>query len=164
MKKVNRTIRVIILLLLLTGCGLLQQVFAEQTSDKQAVLSDEDEHLDQSTTEDCQESEMAVDEIYKVHEIRENEKDYWEKENCPVLDDCLVDAESASSMAEVILARFQREGYFAGYTLQDIEYQSDPGIWVIHFWDSSEPDWITPEFAMAIRQDNAQVLKMWVGE
>lgn len=142
----------------MTACGLEQGISAENTSHnafaEEGVLEVSD------SIEEVLESETV---FYDIHEIQEPEKDYWENADSPVLDDCLDDVETASSVAKVILARFQREGLFSGYSLQYIEYQPDPGIWFFSFWDGDLNE-IGACFSIAIRKDNAQVLKMWVNE
>ena len=149
MKKAILLLCLFLSLLLLNACGSGQSISAESTNSP-------------GPTEGLPEPESA---IYEIEEI--TDKYYWEDEDYdfPASDDCLDDVETASAVANIILARFQRDGLFPGYSLQHIEYQSDPGIWVFHFWDGAEFE-LGPcsGFSIAIRKDNAQVLKMWVSE
>jgi len=149
-------------IMLMTACGLGQGISAENTStsDSRGFFAGEGVQEVSDSSEEVLESETV---FYDIHEIQEPEKNYWENADSPVLDDCLDDVETASSVAKLILARFQRKGLFSGYSLQYIEYQSDPEIWVFSFWDGDSNE-TGASFNMAIRKDNAQVLKMWVSE
>ena len=148
---------------LLTGCESRQELAAENTtrSSEQAYAAEEDAQAVDSLIGVLEVSEIPT---YNIHEIKDKDEYYWESENSPFLHDCLADVETASSVAKLIFSEIQREGYCSGYSLQYIEYQSDPGIWVFTFWDGSDDSGPSATFSMAIRKDNAQVVKMWVDE
>lgn len=91
-----------------------------------------------------------------------SEKDYWEHIGTEFLRDCVPNADSAISVASCILSQYQAEGYFIGYTPQMVEFQDDPGVWVVTFWENVNIPQAT--FSIAIRMDSAEVLRMWVCE
>lgn len=87
---------------------------------------------------------------------------YWEQIDTAFLRDCVPNADAAVSIANCILSQYQAEGFFAGYYPQLVEFQADPGIWVVSYWENTVQPQAT--FSIAIRQDSAEVLRMWVCE
>ncbi len=92
----------------------------------------------------------------------------WEiGEEVTVTDTCVPDKETAIKIAEGITSGFQKEGYFPGYVPQHVFFDTDKDVWIVSFWAEPENDKVIYTgacFSVAIRKDNAAVVKMWVGE
>lgn len=77
---------------------------------------------------------------------------------------CVPDAETALDLGNVLLTQFQKRGFFTGAIPQQIAYQEDPSIWIISCWNESAPDGPRAAVSFAIREGNAQVVKIWLCE
>ncbi len=150
-----------ILLFFLVGCSRKSQEKDERQSMKPtgSMTREDEEDSEVHRILNGDDPESIAYEVVAVTDIN-----YWERASCPFLHDCVTEPETAVSIAESLLKQFQNEGSFAGYSFQEIEYQDDPGIWVVHFREDPKPDELMPTFSIAIRKDNAQVDKMWVNE
>lgn len=77
------------------------------------------------------------------------------------------DKETAIKIAESITSGFQKKGFFPGYVPQHVFFDSDKDVWIVSLWKESENEnviYFGACFSIAIKKDNAEVIKMWVGE
>ncbi len=92
----------------------------------------------------------------------------WEiGEEVTVTDVPVPDKETAIKIAESITSGFQKKGVFPGYVPQHVFFDSDKDVWIVSLWEESENEneiYSGACFSVAIRKDNAEVVKMWVGE
>ena len=91
----------------------------------------------------------------------------WAAIEFPVEEDCVPDKETAVAVSRIYLERFQQQGYFIDYTLLEVFYDTVDRIWIITFSESKFSEgtyYIGACFSIAIRRENAEVIKMWVGE
>lgn len=73
-------------------------------------------------------------------------------------------AEAAGKIAGVILGQYQKEGLFKDYCLQLIEHDSGKGIWIVSFWADDKETIPGSDLEIALREDNAQIVGIWIGE
>lgn len=76
------------------------------------------------------------------------------------------DAETAVQVASSLVGSFKHHDYFSNYAPQYIFFDVEGKIWYIAFWETWNNDApiVGSDFTIAIRQKNAEVLGMWVGE
>lgn len=74
----------------------------------------------------------------------------------------IVSEETAGEVATAVLKQYQREGFFVDYQLQLIKHDSEKGIWLAVFWP--EPLMPGADMSIAFREDNMQIVGIWVGE
>lgn len=72
------------------------------------------------------------------------------------------DKESAVNIAEAILLNFQNQGYFLDCIVQTVFYDTENNVWIISFWEDNNG--VGACFSIALKADNAEIIKMWVGE
>ena len=46
--------------------------------------------------------------------------------------------------------------------MQQVFFDTQDEIWIVSFWENNEM--VGSDFSIAIKAENAQVIKMWVGE
>lgn len=156
-----KVLGICLLLVFLVGCGQesVTEDGEESMEPNDSMITTSKEDNESRFVLNSGDLEQITDEVVEVVE-----KNYWEKADCPFSHDCVVEAETAICITQSLLKQFQKEGFFTGYSPQMVEYQADPGIWVVVFWKDSNNLELTPTFNIAIRKDNAQVVKMWVDE
>lgn len=81
-----------------------------------------------------------------------------------ITETCINKKETAIKIASCILEEFQEKGYFGGYTPQSVFFDTKDKIWIVSFWESRDIYTDGADFSIAIKAENAQVIKMWVGE
>lgn len=146
MKKV--VIFLILLALLLSGCGNNTEIPNVNSDGKSS---------ESSSTSNKENSDM--NEI-TFQEGVWSDKD-WEKVEFPFEKDCIPDKETAVNVTKLFLGKFQQQNYFINYVPQSVFYDTEDKIWIVSF---SEGDYPGADFTIAIRRENAEVVKMWVGE
>jgi len=88
-------------------------------------------------------------------------------EDDTITDTCVPDKETAIKIAEGITSGFQKKGFFPGYVPQHVFFDNKREVWIVSLWEESENENEIHSgacFSVAIRKDNAEVVKMWVGE
>lgn len=73
-------------------------------------------------------------------------------------------SKTAGKIATAILEQYQEEGLFIDYQLQLIEHDTAKGIWIVSFWASDEHIGPGPDLEIALLEENAQIVGMWLGE
>ena len=111
----------------------------------------------------CERSQIEVN--YSNIEVTEGiyPNKNWNEIMFPISDPCIPDKETAVSLAQTILVNFQKKGKFIDYVPQYVFYDTQDHIWIISFWKDIE-GYIGASFSIAIKEDDAQVIKMWVDE
>lgn len=107
-------------------------------------------------------SNLQANDLPQIETSTISEEYYWEDIDTAIHRDCVMNAETAVSISDCILSQYQAEGYYVGYVPQLVEFQDDPGIWVVSYWENETIPQAT--FSIAIRKDTAEVLRMWIGE
>lgn len=88
-------------------------------------------------------------------------------EDDTITDTCVPDKETAIKIAEGITSGFQKKGFFPGYVPQHVFFDNKREVWIVSLWEESENEneiYSGACFSIAIKKDNAEVVKMWVGE
>ena len=143
-------IAIILLFAILPGCGR-----AERGENREAT--------NHSGMTEAKGKEL----LSNVTAVAENRRNEWETLDEIYLrtgEECVPDAETALDFLNVLLRRYQKSGFFCGYTPQLIEYQEEPGIWVITCRKGYDGEKVGAEMCFAIRRDNARVICIWLGE
>ena len=99
--------------------------------------------------------------------IIEENGELWDSYGVDVKGKAIKNAETAGKIGYALLEQFQEEGYFPDYRLQHIMHDPEKGVWIVSFWedsDDSEGTWVGGDFTVAFREDDAQIIGMWVGE
>ena len=87
----------------------------------------------------------------------------WDNMQPDTVDDiCVPDAITAVSVAKSLMERVQRDLYFPNAVPVDVFFDTEDQIWIVCFSDLL-PNEAGEGFNIAIRKDNAEVVKMWVG-
>lgn len=139
----------IMLVLFLFGCGK-----NTETSD----VSSDGTHNNASGTNNGEVCDMR--EIIFTEGVWHDKE--WNKLEFPFENDCIPDKETAIILTKVFLENFQRQNYFTNYVAQSVFYDTEDRIWIVSFSESK--DYPGAVFSIAIREDNAEVVKMWVEE
>jgi len=87
----------------------------------------------------------------------------WESFEFPISDECVPNSDTAISIAQSIMLNFKKEGMFKDYSLQSVFFDTQDKIWIVSFYPDKK-GYAGSDFHIAIRRDNAQVVKMWVLE
>lgn len=87
----------------------------------------------------------------------------WDNMEFAVEGDCVKDKETAIEIAISITEGFQKEGFFTGYVPQSVYFDTEDNIWIVCLYPNEE-GYVGSDFCIAIKKDNAEVVKMWVGE
>lgn len=110
--------------------------------------------------------ETSNKEVYDMDDIiyREGEWDDkdWDNIEFPIEKDCIDDKETAVNVARALLGNFQKQNYFVNYVTLSVFYDIKDKIWIVVFAESR--DYPGADVTIAIRRENAEVVKMWVGE
>lgn len=106
-------------------------------------------------------TEMEYSNIEVTEGIYPNKN--WDDIMFPISETCVPDKETAVSLARNMIVNFQKNGKFIDYVPQSVFYDTQDHIWIISFWEDIE-GYIGASFSIAIKEDNAQVVKMWVDE
>ncbi|MBQ6274210.1 MAG: hypothetical protein IJK63_08300 [Oscillospiraceae bacterium] len=95
--------------------------------------------------------------------IGEEEYDLSRKEGetADLIEPCIPDAETALQYGNALLQQYQRDGYFPRYIPQMIEYQEDPLIWIICYWEDLGPDALSATVSFAFYGKDGQVICIW---
>lgn len=91
----------------------------------------------------------------------------WNLIEFPIEEVCVPDKETAISIAKGIILNFQEQGKFKEYIPQHVFFDTEDNFWIVSFWPSTGNDnieYIGATFSIAIKKENAQVLKMWINE
>ena len=88
----------------------------------------------------------------------------WENIDIPVNEVCIPDKDTAIKVASAIVDRFQKEGYFPDYIPQTVFFDTEDKIWIISFGENRGLYDDGSDFSIALKAENAEVIKMWVGE
>lgn len=92
----------------------------------------------------------------------------WEiGEEVSVTDMCVPDKETAIQIGKAITAGFRKKGYFPDYVPQHVFFDTEKKVWIVTSWPENKNDkeiYNGACFSVAIRKDNGEVIKMWVGE
>ena len=83
----------------------------------------------------------------------------WDKFEFPFSAECIPDSETAIAVTKSIVMNFQKEGKFCDYAPQLVFFDVEDNIWIVSFWPKIE-GYIGSGFNIAIRKENAQVVKM----
>ena len=136
-------------LLALSGCGQADISDMAETEASE-ITQQEDKAIPATATESAHSATVV-----------ENTKILWERDSSFDWQGSF-SADAAGRIAEALLSDFQDEGLFSGYQLQLLEHDPDQGIWQASFW----PDPMMPgaDLVIAFRDDNLQIVGMWVGE
>ena len=86
----------------------------------------------------------------------------WENVEFPFEKDCIPDKETALSITGVLVTKFHQQSCFINYAPQSVFYDTEDKIWIVTFVES--PDYPGACVSIAIRKENAEVVKMWVEE
>ena len=76
--------------------------------------------------------------------------------------DCIPDMETAISVTKIFIEIFQQQNYFIDYVPTSVYYGTKDNIWVVTF--SKGFDYPGACLIIALRKENAEVIKMWVEE
>ena len=95
--------------------------------------------------------------------IGEEEYDLSRKEGetADLIEPCIPDAETALQYGNALLQQYQRDGYFPRYIPQMIEYQEDPLIWIICYWEDLGPNALSATVSFAFYGKDGQVICIW---
>ncbi len=91
----------------------------------------------------------------------------WDLLEFPIEMTCVPDKETAISIANDIMINFQKQGSFKGYIPQHVFLDTEDNFWVVSFWPNVEENnatYVGASLSIAIKKENAQILKMWVDE
>ena len=144
----------------LTTCLLLLlALFCEGTAlsyCKQGIPNDSDENLYEI---------IVVDGHRIVYWEKTWERQDWEGIYLPLGGDCIPDIETAIKVSKAILENF-RGDYYKDYVPNCVMYDKVHRIWFVGFiQDTDEGVYVIGGGVMvAIRQDNAEVIKIWIEE
>lgn len=117
-----------------------------------------------------QDSETVSDTINQSEIVFEQGEYQYYGEITPditVENPCVPDKETAIKIAEAVTSGFQRKGYFPNYVPQSVFFDTQKQLWIVTFAPESDNDEVVligSCFSVAIKKDNAEVIKMWVGE
>lgn len=85
----------------------------------------------------------------------------WDELKFSVDDDCVPDKETAISIAESIMAHYHQKGHFEDFVTQSVFYDTEDEIWIVTFYEPTINQ-TGSAFNIAIRKNNAEIIKMWV--
>lgn len=88
----------------------------------------------------------------------------WDEFETTYNEFCINNKNTAIKMATIILEGFQENEVFRNYVPQSVFYDTNDKIWVVSFWEGENTNSDGPDFNIAIKAENAQVVKMWCGE
>lgn len=148
MKHINVMLMLLIIMVILLGCGQMNTDSEDKTV--------EPEQTAVGTTS----AEKAESQSFKVIEIQNFDGErgaVFEREG-------VNNAKTASKIAGAILEQYQEEGLFKNYRLQLVEHDSEKGLWIVSFWADDEQSVPGPDWEIALREDNSQIVGMWIGE
>lgn len=86
----------------------------------------------------------------------------WESAEFPFDSPCITNSQTAVRVATALLTGYQEQGYFEGYALPDVFYETQSDVWVVTFCES--PDYPGASFSIALNGKDAAVIQMWLGE
>jgi hypothetical protein len=95
-----------------------------------------------------------------LYEEGSYDKTHWESSGY-MSGDCIPDKNTAIRIAVVILENFQNDVQFKNVVVQKVFFDTQDKIWIVSFW---EDGMIGGDFEIAMRADNAQVIRMIAGE
>ena len=103
--------------------------------------------------------------------------DAWGESNLPLEMDCIPafekdgipDKETAIRATQIVVESYQKQGYFENYAPFLVLYDTEKKIWIVSFSDglhSPESGYYSVGacVSIAVRQENAEVIRIWVGE
>ena len=85
----------------------------------------------------------------------------WDKIELPFEEICIPDKETAIQITSAFVKAFQHKKLFINYKPQSVFYDIEDEIWIVSFCEGDVPG---ASLTIAIRKDNAEVVKMWLGE
>lgn len=85
----------------------------------------------------------------------------WDELSFSIDDDCVPDKETAINIAESIKAHYQQKGHFEDFVTQSVFYDTEDEIWIVTFYESTTNQ-TGSAFNIAIKKNNAEIIKMWV--
>lgn len=79
---------------------------------------------------------------------------------------CVPDAESAIRICNAIMSGYQKQGYFYGYLVQSVMYETNDNVWIVDYYPDYPPEEIPAggSYTIAIDKETAQVINAWPGE
>lgn len=86
----------------------------------------------------------------------------WENVEFPFKKDCVPDKETAVNITRILIEKFQQQNYFSDYVLQSVFFDTEDKIWIVTYGESR--NYPGACVSIAIRKENAEVIKIWVGE
>jgi uncharacterized protein YqgQ len=166
-------ILVFILITLTCGCvDMPVQMEIKDTSQKGEQVETEvtsQEGKQMETEDTSQEGEQMETEVTYMYEEGIFEPKDWENIQFPIKDDCIPDKETAIKVAKIFLENLQKQNFFTNNVLGSVFYDTEDKIWIVSFWEESDymlDGYVTVggDLSIAIRRENAEVVKMWPGE
>lgn len=86
----------------------------------------------------------------------------WENMEFVVEEDCVSNKETAITIAESIIKEFQKENRFIGFSPISVFFDTEDNLWIVSFAETTDYPGACVTFA--IRKENAEVVKIWLGE
>lgn len=77
---------------------------------------------------------------------------------------CVPNAETAISIAELILEDYQMQGSYRGYYIRSVMYDPIEGVYIVSSWPDKGDSYMGLTLSMAIDEKDAQVLGIWIRE
>ena len=145
--------KVIILLMLLT-------LFLSGCSNDMAIPNGSSNGNPSNSSNTNSEEDSNMNEITFTEGVWSDK--YWENIEFPFEKDCIPDKETAISVTGLFLEKFQQQNSFNNYVPQSVFYDTKDRIWIVTFVESR--DYPGACLSIAIRRENSEVVKMWVGE
>ena len=87
---------------------------------------------------------------------------YWDEIDFPIIEVCIPDHTTAIKVTESIVDGLKKDGKFTDYCAQSVFFDIESQVWIVSFFPDGQEEGAS--LSIAIRKDDSQVVKMWVGE
>ena len=108
----------------------------------------------------CRMEEIDMNEMIYTEGVWSDED--WRTIEFPFEKECITDKETAVKIACIFFENFKQQGYFSNYTPRSVFYDIENKVWFVAF--DAGITYPGANFVIALRQENSEVIKMWVGE
>lgn len=85
---------------------------------------------------------------------------YWNEIEFPITKDCVPDHTTAIDVTRSIVSGFQKDGMYPKYSPQSVFFDTEKQLWIVTFYPNDNQEGAC--LNIAIKKDDAQVVKMWV--
>ena len=152
---------ILILIILICGC-------VDVSAQPEIKTEDTSKEGDKMETEDTSQEKVQMETEFRYIEGTWNRD--WDNIEFPFEDDCVPDKETAIKIANIFLENLQKRNCYINHVPQAVLYDTETKIWIVTF---GEPDYMVDgvvvvtlgdEIRIAIRKENAEVVKMWLEE